>query len=246
MKVIKHVAEMVLMAEPFFLMQHIENTARTCYRSFDKQGPGTFDKFIRMLVSKGHEAMLEHAGATINLRIDRAIANELVRHRIASYAQESTRYVNYSKDKDIEFILPLQYYDVENSEDENLKSRYARWRKSCKQAETAYNKMIEEGASAQEARNVLPLSTATTISITANMREWRNIFKLRCAKDAHPQMRRIMLIILRAFSNLFPCLFEDLYLLHKDEIDALTEEHIMYLVPAPAQSAENEGNSEQA
>ena len=230
MKIVKPTVELVLLAEPEFIMQHIEATARTCYKSYSKMTSTSYNDFIRMLVRNGHEAMLEHGFVTANLRVDRAIANELVRHRLAAYAQESTRYCNYKSD-DIEFIQPVWYADDESTTVERRKL----WAKSCKQSENYYKKLLELGASPQEARNVLTHSLATTICVTANLREWRHILKLRCDKAAHPQMRRTMLVLLRALYYLFSPVFEDLYNKYKDEIDELSEPNIMYYLPDTAQ-----------
>lgn len=193
-----------------FGMKLIEKVGRTCYKSEDKITDDSYINFIKRLVARKHEAILEHCSATVTLRVDRGVSHELVRHRIASYAQESTRYCNY-KNQDIEFVRPSsvtgQGYDA--------------WLLAMSLAETAYKSMQDEGCTPQQARAVLPNSLATTINITANMREWRTIFKLRCAKDAHPDMRYVMLKVLDNMHCLYPPVFEDLHEQYKPDIRAL-------------------------
>ena len=137
-----------------------------------------------MLIERGHEAMIEHSSLSVKFTVDRGVSHELVRHRIASFAQESTRYCNYSKDKfdnGITFIKP--FFWEEGTEE------YCNWEQAMSLAETGYLSAINMGATPQEARSILPNSTKTEITITANYREWRAFFRLRTAKAAHPQMQ---------------------------------------------------------
>jgi len=187
-------------------MKMVESIGRKCYKSEDKITADSYDKFIRMLVSKGHEAMIEHGHFSVCFTVDRGVSHELVRHRLASWAQESTRYCNYSNDKfggEITVIKPF-FFD-EGSEE------YDHWFKSMMYAESAYIQMLHAGRSPQEARSVLPNSLKTEVVMTANFREWRNFFKLRADKTAHPQMRQVVKPLLEECIALCPSVFDDLY-----------------------------------
>ena len=189
-------------------MQKIEAAARTCYKSEGKIQEGSAAKLVAGLIKSGHEAMLEHASVTVKFVVDRGISHELVRHRLASFAQESTRYCNYSKDdfgSEITFIIPdyLEY----KSEGWNI------WKESMKQAEDAYFKMLDFGLSPQQARAVLPNSLKTEVVMTANLREWRHFFKLRALGTTgkpHPQMLEVAVPLLEDMKNLIPVVFDDL------------------------------------
>lgn len=225
MKIIKPRVILSLLNKPKSIMRKIEIAARTCYKSEDKINETSHVAFIERLVRRGHEAMLEHGYATAYFRVDRGVSHELVRHRLASFAQESTRYCNY-KDKDIEFVEPSTELDVDSM---NV------WSSHMQECEVAYNKLIKAGYSPQVARAVLPNSLATDLVVTANLREWRTILKLRCAKDAHPDMRYIMLRLLSDMHKLFPPVFEDIYQLYKEEVDALARD-LVYVLPHTEES----------
>lgn len=190
------------------VLQKIEAAARTCYKSEGKIQEGSAAKLVAGLIKSGHEAMLEHASVTVKFVVDRGISHELVRHRLASFAQESTRYCNYSKDdfgSEITFIIPdyLEY----KSEGWNI------WKESIKQAEDAYFKMLDFGLSPQQARAVLPNSLKTEVVMTANLREWRYFFKLRALGTTgkpHPQMLEVAVPLLEDMKNLIPVVFDDL------------------------------------
>lgn len=190
------------------VLQKIEAAARTCYKSEGKIQEGSAAKLVAGLIKSGHEAMLEHASVTVKFVVDRGISHELVRHRLASFAQESTRYCNYSKDdfgSEITFIIPdyLEY----KSEGWNI------WKESMKQAEDAYFKMLDFGLSPQQARVVLPNSLKTEVVMTANLREWRHFFKLRALGTTgkpHPQMLEVAVPLLEDMKNLIPVVFDDL------------------------------------
>lgn len=190
------------------VLQKIEAAARTCYKSEGKIQEGSAAKLVAGLIKSGHEAMLEHASVTVKFVVDRGISHELVRHRLASFAQESTRYCNYSKDdfgSEITFIIPdyLEY----KSEGWNI------WKESMKQAEDAYFKMLDFGLSPQQARAVLPNSLKTEVVMTANLREWRHFFKLRALGTTgklHPQMLEVAVPLLEDMKNLIPVVFDDL------------------------------------
>lgn len=190
------------------MLEKIEQVARTCYKSEGKIQEGSAAKLVAGLIKSGHEAMLEHVSVTVKFVVDRGISHELVRHRLASFAQESTRYCNYSKDdfgSEITFIIPdyLEY----KSEGWNI------WKESMKQAEDAYFKMLDFGLSPQQARAVLPNSLKTEVVMTANLREWRHFFKLRALGTTgkpHPQMLEVAVPLLEDMKNLIPVVFDDL------------------------------------
>lgn len=188
------------------MLERIEKVARTCYKSEDRITEGSAQKMVGNLISRGHEAMLEHGGLiSVRFIVDRGVSHELVRHRIASFAQESTRYCNYSKEKfgkDLTFIQPCFW--------ERGSIEYAAWEESMIAAETVYLNLINSGAQPQEARSVLPNSLKTEIVVSANPREWRAFFKLRVAEAAHPQMREVTRPLLDKFKELVPVLFDDI------------------------------------
>ena len=186
-------------------LQHIEKIGRVCYKSEDKitEDGESAKKFVKMIIERGHEAMIEHSSLSVKFIVDRGVSHELVRHRIASFAQESTRYCNYSKDKfdnGVTFIKPLFFDDT----------KYQRWLAAMADAESAYLDLLNSGATPQEARSVLPNSTKTEITITANYREWRNLFKLRTANAEHPQMREATIPLLKELKEKLPIIFDDI------------------------------------
>lgn len=188
-------------------LQHIEKIGRVCYKSEDKitEDGESAKKFVKMLIDRGHEAMIEHSSLSVKFIVDRGVSHELVRHRIASFAQESTRYCNYGKDKfgnEVTFIKP--FFFEEGSVSYNI------WAGAMELMENAYLKLLDSGATPQEARSVLPNSTKTEITITANYREWRNFFKLRTAKAAHPQMREVTIPLLKELKERLPIIFDDI------------------------------------
>jgi thymidylate synthase (FAD) len=191
------------------ILRSIELAGRTCYKSEDNNKLGDFDKtkkFVKMLLERGHESVLEHEKITVRIICDRGVTHEIVRHRIASYSQESTRYCNYSQDK---FGNEVTFIDLRpflaNPEARKL------WETSMQQAEKNYLELVDQhGVPPQFARSVLPNSLKTEIVVTANVREWRHIFRLRTSKAAHPQMREVMVPLLRDFQGLVPVVFNDI------------------------------------
>jgi thymidylate synthase (FAD) len=170
-----------------------------------------------MLITNGHEAMIEHSMLSVKFTVDRGVSHEIVRHRIASFAQESTRYCNYSKDK---FSNTLNIIDIADgiALDTKMKNMSAseitqiliEWYKAMEDAEKHYMRMIELGATPQIARGVLPNSLKTEIVMTANYREWRNFFKLRTDIAAHPQIREVAIPLLNELKTLIPVVFDDI------------------------------------
>ena len=188
-------------------LARIEIAGRTCYKSEDKITENSADRFVKMLIKRGHEAMIEHGGATVKFITNRGVTHELVRHRLCAFGQESTRYVNYGG-KEMEFIKPV-WCPEGNTNDIPL----GLWMIGMKQAEENYNELIEAGWRPEYAREVLPNSLKTEIVVTANFREWRHIFKLRAIGTTgkpHPQMQALMIPVLDEFATLRPALFEDL------------------------------------
>ena len=187
------------------ILASIEKAGRTAYKSEDKITSDSAKNFVSMIISRGHYSVIEHQSITVRVICDRGVTHEIVRHRLASYTQESTRYCNYSKGKyggEITVIEPVFW----NKND----AKYKIWESSLEQSEKAYNNLIELGASPQEARSVLPNSLKTEIVITMNLREWRHFFKLRAAKSAHPQMQEIANPLLKKFKDLIPIIFDDI------------------------------------
>ena len=184
--------------DPMDLLQDIERIGRVCYKSEHRITSSSAAPFVRSIIERGHESVLEHISITVRFITDRAIANELVRHRIAAYSQESTRYCNY-KDK-IEFIYP------KNVSDKQLQLIM----EACACAATTYQALIANGATPEVARDVLPLCTKTELIATYNLREWRHILRLRTDKAAHPKMRELMQTLLQFFQGLVPIIFDDI------------------------------------
>lgn len=173
------------------ITEKIEIAGRVCYQSESKGDP---EKFIRMIIKRGHESVLEHGSLTFKVRTNRAIANEIVRHRLASYSQESTRYVKYD---DIEFI------PGEKLKDPNLENLLL-------SAELAYKLLLTTDFKPEEARDILPNATATTLVMTMNFRELRHFLKLRLDKAAHPQIRELAGMILDILKEKYPVFVEDI------------------------------------
>ena len=184
--------------DPMDLLQDIERIGRVCYKSEHRITSSSAAPFVRNIIERGHESVLEHISITVRFITDRAIANELVRHRIAAYSQESTRYCNY-KDK-IEFIYP------KNVSDKQLQLIM----EACACAATTYQALIADGATPEIARDVLPLCTKTELIATYNLREWRHILRLHTDKAAHPKMRELMQTLLQFFQGLVPIIFDDI------------------------------------
>lgn len=187
------------------LEQVIELAGRVCWKSEDRITGSSHEKFIRMLKSKNHASVLEHGSITVKIICDRGISHELVRHRLASFSQESTRYACYSDDK---FDNEITVIDIHpHVPEESL--LWTDWWISCNLAEQTYLRMVENGVKPEMARSVLPNSLKTEVFITANPREWLHIFEMRTSSSAHPQMREIMVPLKAQFSRLWPSIFGD-------------------------------------
>ena len=187
MKIIDPYFEILHMADEQDVYRLLELAARTCYKSEDKISHGTAQALLRRLMKTGHESVIEHVSISVRIVCDRGITHELVRHRLCSFSQESTRYANYGKEKfgrEITVIRP--FFWKEGSPE------FEAWKEAMTSAEKSYMALLDMGARPQEARSVLPNSLKTDIITTANIREWRHIFNLRCSKASHPQIRQIM------------------------------------------------------
>lgn len=196
---------------------NLERYGRVCYKSDSSFTVESANKFLAGILKRGHESVIEHEKVTVIFVVDRGVSHEIVRHRIASYSQESTRYCNYSGDKfgnEITVIKPFFFDDIDKFED---------WEQAVEIAEHLYFSLIALGADAQEARSVLPNSLKTEIVVTMNFREWRHFFKLRCSPAAHPQMRQVAIPLLLMFNYHFPVLFDDIKFDHKFEQKYLAE-----------------------
>jgi thymidylate synthase (FAD) len=180
----------------------IEQIGRTCYKSEDKITEDSADKFVKMLADRGHYAMIEHAHASFRIVCNRGVSHELVRHRLASYAQESTRYCNYGKAKFGREITVVKPPGLSTEADRE-------WRHACADAEARYFKLLDAGAKPQIARSVLPICLKTEICITTNFREFsESICHLRLAPAAHPEMRVIAYWMWEHLVKACPVLFE--------------------------------------
>jgi len=206
MKIIRPSVELLSNPNGEEILRLIEKAGRVCYKSEGNITDQSAEKFIAQILSRGHESVIEHASVSTRIVCDRGVTHEIVRHRIASYSQESTRYCNYSNDKfgnELTFIEPCFYYDGK----EPLRRKI--WVKAVERAEAEYLEMVKNGAPPEEARNILPNSLKTEIIMTANMRAWRHFFKLRLSNKAHPQMREVAYLLLNVFKAEIPLLFDD-------------------------------------
>ena len=203
---------------PLGSLKLIEFAGRTCYKSVNKITQDSAEKFVKRIIESGHESVLEHSAMTVKFICDRGVSHELVRHRLCSFSQESTRYCNYSGG--VTFVIPPwitipegiyteRRFDCTWSdnpyEDGNIS-----WMFSLYDAEGSYIDLLAQGWSPQQARSVLPNSLKTEIVVTANFREWKHIFKLRTSKAAHPQMREIMIPLLEECKKLIPVIFDNI------------------------------------
>ena len=214
------------------ILKRIEQVARTCYKSEDKisEDDSSARKLVTNLINSKHEAMLEFVDITVKFTCDRITSQSIVRHRIASFAQESTRYCNYSKDKfgnELTYIIPswlsipegdytwwdgdwvnMDKLEINLPDDDNSTNT---WLHHLKEAEYSYNILVDRGWKPQQARMVLPMSIKTEINMKCNLREWRHFFNLRCSQAAHPDIRVLALDLLKQFHEVIPIIFDDLY-----------------------------------
>ena len=200
----------------FDILASIEKAGRTCYKSEEKITVDSSKNFVKSIIKSGHESVIEHEKITVRIICDRGVTHEIVRHRIASYSQESTRYCNY-KSKGLTVIEPFFFINDEK--------KYGVWKEVMAFCEKKYNELIEMGAIPQEARSVLPNSLKTEIVVTYNLREWRHFFYLRCSLKAHPQIREISVPILMEFKKKIPVIFDD-FVIDEEKMTAHIEKLI--------------------
>ena len=206
MKIINADVEFITPVDGAAILKRLEQCGRVCYKSEAKITDTSAPAFVAGTIKRGHEAVLEHCSFTVKFICDRGVSHEIVRHRVASYCQESTRYCNYSKDgfgSEITVIKPC--FLAEDSD--GMKE----WKSAMRFAEDHYFSLLDFGCSPQEARSVLPNRLKTEAAMTANIREWRHFLKLRCSPAAHPQMREVALILLEKVHDLIPVCFDDIW-----------------------------------
>ena len=185
------------------LLKRIEAAGRTCYKSEAHITDESAHTCVSNILKRGHESVLEHEKLSVRIICDRGVTHEIVRHRLASYSQESTRYYNYGNDGELTFIKPFFW--------EEGTPQYETWKNSMESAEQSYLSLIKLGATPQEARDVLPNSLKTEIVVTMNLREWRHFFRMRADTAAHPQMREIAVPMLLEFRKRLPVFFDDIF-----------------------------------
>ncbi len=206
MKIINADVEFITPIDGAAILKRLEQCGRVCYKSEAKITDTSAPAFVAGIIKRGHEAVLEHCSFTVKFICDRGVSHEIVRHRLASYCQESTRYCNYSKEgfgSEITVIKPCFWPDDSDE--------MCEWRSAMRLTESHYFSLLQFGATPQEARSVLPNSLKTEVVMTANIREWRHFLKLRCSPAAHPQMREVALILLEKVHTLIPVCFDDIW-----------------------------------
>lgn len=207
MKVIDPSVELIMPMSGMEMLKAIEAAGRTCYKSEDKITEDSAIKFCESIMKRNHGAVLEHASFTARFVCDRGVSHEIVRHRLASYCQESTRYCNYNKEKfgnELTFIKPCFWNEPGDF------NKRAEWTEAMRLAEQSYMALMSIGATPQEARSVLPNSVKTEVVMTANIREWQHFFMLRCSPAAHPQMREVACMLLDKVRKEIPILFDNI------------------------------------
>lgn len=215
-KIIEPSVEIINDIDSDRILKHIESCGRTCYQSYENESEDTSSakKMIAMLIKSGHESVLEHISITVKMRGDVGFYKDITRHRAGTaFSIESTRFCNYSKGKfgnELTVIKPCNM-------DEKF-GIYHTWLNTMKVIEQQYMQMAELGAKPDQLRMILPHSTAAEVSMTANIRAWRHIFKMRCAKAAHPSVRQMMLMVLNKFHNSIEVLFDDIWEEFKEDM----------------------------
>lgn len=204
MKIVEPSVELMTPFDGDTILKFIEKCGRVCYHSENNITADSAPQFVKNVIKRGHESVLEHFSCTFKIICDRGVMAELTRHRLASFSIESTRFCDYSGGKfggELTFIKPCFW----NDDFQNME----RWKHNMNLLEDNYRILRDKGAKPEQARAILPNSLATTIVMTANLREWRHILKLRTAKDAHPQMRQVACVILEILKEKLPVIFED-------------------------------------
>jgi len=219
--------------------KRIELAGRNCYKSEGKITKDSAERFVKMIIRRGHHSVLEHCSITVKFVGDRSMSHQLVRHRIAAYSQESQRYCNYGKTDSLKVIVPQSIYDpkffqpkfsiVLETDQRTSCSRLIIhrpdgtkealpegsagwvWAFSTMTSYRAYLDLLGFKLKAEDARSVLPNATKTEVVTTYNLRQWRHFFETRCDRHAQWQIRGLALSTLRLFHAYAPCLFNDLY-----------------------------------
>ncbi len=205
MRIINPSVEFITPIDGDEILKRLEECGRVCYKSEHRITDTSAPAFVAKLIQRGHEAVLEHCSFTVKFICDRGVSHEIVRHRLASYCQESTRYCNYGErefGRQITVIEPCFLSEGTPA--------YFYWETACRKAEGSYRLMLDDGCTPQEARSVLPTSLKTEVVMTANLREWRHFLRLRCSPAAHPQMREVACLLLRELCQLVPVVFDDI------------------------------------
>ncbi|MBO4848329.1 MAG: FAD-dependent thymidylate synthase [Clostridia bacterium] len=204
MRVIEPSFEVITPVDTEAILRHIELCGRVCYKSEGNICEGSAERLIKSMLDRGHESPIEHFSISVRVVTDRGVSHEWVRHRIASYSQESTRYCNYAKDKfggEITFIRPARLFEGT--------PEYEAWARAMENAEKSYFEMLDMGVTPETARSVLPNSLKTEFICTMNLREWRHFFELRTSPAAHPDMRAVACPLKERFAKLLPVFFAD-------------------------------------
>lgn len=209
MKIIEPSYEILTPINGNEVLRTLEKVARTCYKSEEKIGEGTAERMISNLIKNGHEAMIEFFDITVKFIHNRGFTHEMVRHRLCSFAQESTRYCSYDKEKFGKELTMIKPYWFDET-DQSVKDF---WSNHVFSSECTYFQLLKYGLQAQAARGILPNDLKTEINVKANLREWRAIFKLRTAPSAHPDMRRVMIPLLEELRGKIPVIFDDIPLI---------------------------------
>ena len=196
------------------LVKNIERYSRICYKSCEKITEDSYKTFLAGILKRGHLSVIEHEKVTAVVVCDRGVSHEIVRHRIGSYSQESTRYINYKEG--ITVIEPLFWPSQAESHEVQMKNEF--WRSAMEHCEEMYKELIIRGATPEQARTVLPNSLATELAITYNLREWRHFFDLRGSPSAHPQIREIAVELLKLIKDTIPILFDDYNINEKEKL----------------------------
>jgi thymidylate synthase (FAD) len=201
-KIIEPCADLITPLSGISSLRFIERMARISHRSEDAQTEDSWKRFLQsVVIEHGDWSVTEHSSATVIFRVDRGITHELVRHRLFSFTQESTRFVKYGGKQvpDLEFIQPT-----------DLETGFETFKSSCITAESWYSQLRALGERPQEARSVLPNALAATIAVTGNFRNWRHFLLMRTTKESHPDMKRVTIPLLETFKQRIPILFDDI------------------------------------
>lgn len=195
------------------ILKNLERYGRVCYKSEERITSESAGPFLKNVIQRGHFSIIEHEKVTVRVICDRGATHEWVRHRLASYSQESTRYCNYGK-LGFQYIYP-SFFELGSP-------KYEEWKQAVLDSTFHYLNLLKLGCTPQEARGVLPNSLKTEIIVTHNLREWRHFFYLRCSVGAHPQIREIAICLLEEFQKRIPVLFDD-FMINKEKMIATTE-----------------------